>query len=388
MARESTEVNSGFDFLFVLPYLNPDNSGYVHKHAAFISSELSHLGYSVSVLILPKAAKEIARAKLNKGIISIRRFLLASSYYSLFNSSLYHRLFRNFYSHVAKNPFDFTIFSGVRILYNDISALRNAKRIVFNTWEIAHFLSNKVPSEKCFYIVYHNHENDFPPLAKLIKGTYTSGFNLIATTEPIIKKFCLNPRCRMAPAIDPRKLNQHSDPERKIHNTILIQLSKDKIKGADYAVDAIRQLLERNNNILIYTFGDYDKPSESSNRWHHFKNISDVDLKHLYEKCEIYVSPAVEAGVPGSAAEAMINGCATITTDVSGARDLVDPGVNGIIIPPGDTQAIISSVESLFSHVEILKVLGKNGEGVKHKFSIENMTRTFLGAVDFYESNK
>ena len=388
MIRKNAKSKREFDFLFVLPFLYPDNVGYVNKHAAFLAGELSKLGYSTSVLILPEAAKMIARAKLDKSVISVRKFLLAFAYYSLFNSSIYYRFFRYVYSHVANNPFDFTMFLGTKIIYNDIPSLNDAKRIVFNTWEAAYFLSNKVSPDKCFYIVYHNHENDFPPLAKLINDTYNAGFNLIATTEPIRQKFSLNPMCKMFPAIDPKKLNQESDPERKIRNTILIQLSKDKIKGANYAIDAIQQLLDRNQNLLIYSFGNYDAPTKMNERWSHFNNISDGDLKQLYGKCEIYVSPAVEAGIPGSAVEAMINGCATITTDVSGARELVEPGVNGIIIPPGDSYAIVFSVENLLSHVEIIKLLGRNGKMIKYKFSIENMTKTFLGAVDFYEGEK
>ena len=388
MMRKNEKNERKYDFLFVLPYLYPDNVGYVNKHVVFLADELSHLGYNTAVLILPAAAKTIARAKLNKGIISRRKFLLAFAYYSLFNSSFYYRFFRMVYSHIAKNSLDFTMFSGIKLMYNDITLLNDAERIVFNTWEVAHFLSNKVSPNKCFYIVYHNHENDFPPLAKLIKDTYNSGFNMIATTEPMRQKFSLDTKCKMFPAIDPRKLNQESDPEKKIRNTLLIQLSKDKIKGASYAIDSIKHLLDRNPNLLIYTFGNYDLPSEMNERWKHFKNISDSELKHLYEKCEIYVSPAVEAGIPGSAAEAMINGCATITTDVSGAKELVESGINGIVIPPRDIYAIISSVENLISHEEIIRLLGRNGKMIKYKFSIENMTKTFLGAVDFYEGKK
>ena len=388
MIMKQVRSEHELDFLFILPYINPDNAGYVIKHIAFLASELSRLGYNVSVLILPKAAKNIARAKLDNGVISIRRFLLAWIYYSLFNSSIFHRVFRYLYSLVAENPFDFTIFSGVNLLYNDVSSLNNAKRIVFNTWEVAYFLANKVSKQRCFYIVYHNHENDVPQLAKLIKDTYNSGFNLIATTEPIRERFSLDPECKISPAIDPRKLAQESGPERKIHNTLLIQLSRDKIKGAEYAVEAIRQLLKRNQNLMIYSFGDYDMPSELNERWQHFRNISDQDLINLYEKCEIFVSPAVEAGVPGSAVEAMINGCATITTDVSGARELVKPGVNGLIIPTRDSYAIVSSVENLLSNVETVKLLGRNGRMIKHQFSIENMAKTFLRAVDYYENRK
>jgi glycosyltransferase involved in cell wall biosynthesis len=183
-------------------------------------------------------------------------------------------------------------------------------------------------------------------------------------------------------------LAQGSDPERKVHNTLLIQLSRDKIKGAKYAVEAISQLLARNRNLTIYTFGDYDIPLGLNERWQHFRNISDQYLRHLYEKCEIFVSPVVEAGVPGSAVEAMINGCATITTDVSGARELVNPGVNGLIIPPRDSYSIVSSVESLLSNVETVKLLARNGRMIKYQFSTENMAKTFLRAVDYYENRK
>lgn len=388
MTQMDVTIESKYDFLFAVSHLYPNNVGYVSKHIAFLAYELTQLGYKTAILFVPDAAKLISKTKFEKNIISKRKYLINWAYYSIFNNSFYYNLFYYIYSRLSRNPIDFKIFSKIKLIYNDITSLNETKRVIFNTWEVAHFYSRRFSPNKAFYIVYHNHEHDFPELSNLIQDSYNSGFNIIATTEPVRLRFSLDVKCKMIPAIDPHKINQQPRLENKVHNTLLIQLSKDKIKGADYAILAIQNLLEQNKDILIYTFGDYDFPQEVSERWLHFKNVGDSDLKKLYEKCEIYLSPVVEGGIPGSAAEAMLNGCATITTDVSGAKELIEPGVNGIIIPSKDSYAILTSVQNLISQEEKIKSLGTNAMLIKNRFSIENMTKTFIEAVHFYEQKK
>ncbi len=70
---------------------------------------------------------------------------------------------------------------------------------------------------------------------------------------------------------------------------------------------------------------------------------------HLAD-CTAFVLPTYyREGLPRTIMEAMAVGRPVIATDVTGCRDLVDPGVTGYLIPPRDVPAL---AEALLSTIE------------------------------------
>jgi len=63
---------------------------------------------------------------------------------------------------------------------------------------------------------------------------------------------------------------------------------------------------------------------------------------------------------------------AVIATDIGGAKEIIENGISGILIPPNRPDILKNKIEYLLKNKEIRKALGKNGfKKVTEKFSIE-----------------
>lgn len=74
------------------------------------------------------------------------------------------------------------------------------------------------------------------------------------------------------------------------------------------------------------------------------------DVPDLLATCAIGVlSSTHHEGLSNSLLEGMASGVAMVATDVSGSRDAVHDGVNGILVPPGDPLALGTAIAGLIN---------------------------------------
>lgn len=257
--------------------------------------------------------------------------------------------------------------------------------MVVNSWEAADFLINKKLSVPCYYIIYHNHESDYPGMERMVSSTYKAEFKKIVTTEPIRLKFNLDKKFKMRVALDPDKIRICNNAPRK-PNSVLVPLRSGNIKGSYYVIKAMNIVLERNSDIVFYAFGNLSFKSDNS-RIVFLGRVSDEKLLELYHQCEIFVLPSIEDGIPGPALEAMLNGCAPICTDVSGTSEIIESGKNGIIVPTKNEEALADSILFLNSNPEIISRFRIENNKLIGKFTPESMCDSFLDCIYAYEGN-
>lgn len=77
--------------------------------------------------------------------------------------------------------------------------------------------------------------------------------------------------------------------------------------------------------------------------------LKDEEKRRALMEAEIVVLPSYEEGTPVVLYEAMAAGSAIVATDVGGIPDVVENGVNGYLITPGDIPALRSAIESLLT---------------------------------------
>lgn len=73
--------------------------------------------------------------------------------------------------------------------------------------------------------------------------------------------------------------------------------------------------------------------------------VSDKNM--YYGGADIYVLPSYAEGLPMSVIEAMAHGLPVVTTRVGGLPDIVEDGVNGFLIEPGDVQRLAHYIVEL-----------------------------------------
>jgi glycosyltransferase involved in cell wall biosynthesis len=71
------------------------------------------------------------------------------------------------------------------------------------------------------------------------------------------------------------------------------------------------------------------------------------DVEELYHGFDLYVLPSYREGFPRSAMEAAASGLPIVATDIRGCRQVVDHGVNGLLVPIHDADALTAAIAEL-----------------------------------------
>lgn len=84
-----------------------------------------------------------------------------------------------------------------------------------------------------------------------------------------------------------------------------------------------------------------------------------VELEQLYERAGVVALPSLREGLPVTLLEAMAHGCPIVATPVGGIPELVEHGRTGLLVPPGDPEALRAAIELLLSDAGLSRRLGR-----------------------------
>lgn len=84
------------------------------------------------------------------------------------------------------------------------------------------------------------------------------------------------------------------------------------------------------------------------------------DMPALLRSTDVVVLPSYYGeGLPKSLIEAAASGCALVTTDMPGCREVVEDGVTGLLVPARDSEALAAAIARLDQEPELRLRLGK-----------------------------
>jgi glycosyltransferase involved in cell wall biosynthesis len=135
-------------------------------------------------------------------------------------------------------------------------------------------------------------------------------------------------------------------------------------KGLLELFDAARRLDDR---YVVVVIGPDDpaKPDaldratvrEASEAGVRFLGMRD-DVDRLYHAMDLFVLPSWREGFPRAAMEAAASGLPVIATDVRGCRQVVEPEVNGLLVPVRDAAALAAAITALGGDPERRRRMG------------------------------
>jgi glycosyltransferase involved in cell wall biosynthesis len=112
------------------------------------------------------------------------------------------------------------------------------------------------------------------------------------------------------------------------------------------------------------------------------------DVRPWIEQSCVYVLPSWREGKPRSTQEAMAIGRAIITTDAPGCRDTVDPGLNGILVPVRDPNALAAAMMRFILEPDLVISMGAASRKIaEERFDVRKINRRILseaGILNFH----
>jgi glycosyltransferase involved in cell wall biosynthesis len=103
------------------------------------------------------------------------------------------------------------------------------------------------------------------------------------------------------------------------------------------------------------------------------------NMPRVLAKSHIVCLPSYREGIPRILIEAAASGRPIVTTDAPGCREVVRPGVNGIIVPSRDTSSLANALRFLIDHPEARNAMGSNNRQIAvQEFSQELVIAQFV----------
>lgn len=103
----------------------------------------------------------------------------------------------------------------------------------------------------------------------------------------------------------------------------------------------------------------------------------------------LFVLPSIIAadgqmeGIPVALMEAMASARPVVSTKISGIPELVDDGVNGLLVAPGDARALANAMRSLLEDPHRAREMGKRGEQkVRAEFTLPDCVAQLRGLLE------
>jgi glycosyltransferase involved in cell wall biosynthesis len=140
-------------------------------------------------------------------------------------------------------------------------------------------------------------------------------------------------------------------------------------KGIGEYVEAARLLKPRYPFIEFLLAGSPDSgnpasvPPEQIMAWEREGMITALgqveNMENLLRQVDLAVLPSYREGTPRSLLEAAACGLPIVTTDVPGCREIVQPGVNGLLVPCRNAQKLAVAIQEMVENPEARTRMGK-----------------------------
>jgi glycosyltransferase involved in cell wall biosynthesis len=101
--------------------------------------------------------------------------------------------------------------------------------------------------------------------------------------------------------------------------------------------------------------------------------IARDEMPSLYAAHDVFVFPSLVEGMPLTLLEAMASAMPVVTTETSGMADVVEDGVNGLLVPPADSERLADAAERVCLSADLRKRLGQEAQITMRRYTWEHV---------------
>lgn len=158
----------------------------------------------------------------------------------------------------------------------------------------------------------------------------------------------------------------------------------DEEKGVPHLIRAFARMKERERRARLRLAGAGPLESKCRQLCSHV-GISDAvefcgpvsDMASFYAGLDVFVLPSLSEGLPMSLIEALAMGCVPVVSDVGGVREVLQDGVEGRIVSPGDENELARALITLAEQPELHARMARAGrKRARTQFTADRMANS------------
>jgi glycosyltransferase involved in cell wall biosynthesis len=152
------------------------------------------------------------------------------------------------------------------------------------------------------------------------------------------------------------------------------------VKGLPVLLEAVAQLAKQRPDLTLVVAGDGPdraKLEAQARRLDIAPNVefrgyqSQAQVRELLQQTDVFAMASFAEGVPVVLMEAMAAGVPVVATRIAGVPELVDDGVSGFLVPPGEPLTLAEKIELLLDEPATRNHFGAAGrKKVEREFNI------------------
>lgn len=162
-------------------------------------------------------------------------------------------------------------------------------------------------------------------------------------------------------------------------------------KNLDLLIDAFSDIAEAFPQYTLDIYGEGGEKERLLAKIREMGLEQRVTLRgyssHIYEdigKAALFVSSSDYEGISNSMLEAIALGIPAVCTDcpVGGARETIDHGVNGLLVPVGDRKKLAEAMTRVLSDQAFADRLGQEGSLLREKISVRAIAQQWMDVIE------
>lgn len=160
-------------------------------------------------------------------------------------------------------------------------------------------------------------------------------------------------------------------------------------KGVDVLLEAFSRLAQHNPQPHLWLIGQVNNPQYAAQLHAQVEHLRLADrvtfVEHLPQpelaahiaRGRVFVLPTYSEGLPKVVIEAMLCGTPVIASAVDGIPEIIEQGVTGWLVPPGDADALTATLQNVFDHADVDRMGAQGRQFAQAYFSPEAYIRHY-----------
>ena len=258
----------------------------------------------------------------------------------------------------------------------------DADAIVATAWPTAHSISRLSPRKgaKCYIVQHREIDSGLPedvdatyrlPLFRIAGSEYTARLlreEVGVEAEAVVRN-----------GIDVSFWSRGSLP-RPARSGVLMPHAPGERKGARDGFAAFERVRREIPTSRLRCFGRR-RTEDLPEFVDYVENPDDDALRRLYAEAAVLLFPSRYEGYGLPPLEAMAGGCAVVSTRVGAVPEIIEDGVNGLLVPPEDVEGMAGAMLRLLRHADLRARMGEEGRARACGFDVSVAARQFEQAL-------